>query len=307
MTLYRDDPDWADITPVPQDDGPNPACPIAYAPEYVDCMDYFRAVYRAEEVSERALKLTEDVIDLNAANYTAWQYRRKLLRALKYNLQEEMEYITTMIEENIKNYQVWYHRRCVVEMLGDGSNELAFTEAILEQDAKNYHCWQHRHWAMERFNLFKSKQECGLDFVDRLLVEDVRNNSAWNHRYFVIQNTTGFTPDVVADEVAYALETVGKVAENESAWNYIKGISSHVDRGLLAFPHIKEVALLSVPHARCHVHALATLLDICVLEANDKNGAAASQAGDLCDTLIQKDEVRASYWRWRKTQLPTTS
>lgn len=37
-----------------------------------ETMDYFRAVVKASEVSDRALRLTDEVIRLNAANYTAW-------------------------------------------------------------------------------------------------------------------------------------------------------------------------------------------------------------------------------------------
>lgn len=29
--LYCENPDWKDVTPVAQDDGPNPLVPIAYA------------------------------------------------------------------------------------------------------------------------------------------------------------------------------------------------------------------------------------------------------------------------------------
>ena len=43
-----------------------------------------------------------------------------------------------------------------------------------------------------------------LDYVSRLITEDVRNNSAWNQRYFVISNTTGFTDDMIAQEIKLA-------------------------------------------------------------------------------------------------------
>eukprot|EP01018_Ginkgo_biloba_P032590 Gb_11675 [translate_table: standard] len=62
--------EWDDVKPVPQDDGPNPVVPIAYTDEFRETMDYFRAIFHADEKSPRALELTAEVIQLNAANYT---------------------------------------------------------------------------------------------------------------------------------------------------------------------------------------------------------------------------------------------
>jgi len=63
---------WADVVPIPQDDGPNPFISIAYKPEYSEAMDYLRAVMAAGEHSKRVLGLTMDVISMNPAHYTVW-------------------------------------------------------------------------------------------------------------------------------------------------------------------------------------------------------------------------------------------
>ncbi len=73
MASYADDPAWADVVPIPQDDGgPNPLAEIAYTEEYSEAMAYLRAVMADEERSERVLDLTEHIIDMNPAHYTVW-------------------------------------------------------------------------------------------------------------------------------------------------------------------------------------------------------------------------------------------
>ena len=91
MSRYSSSPTWSSITPIPLDDGStyysedgeghggagggeftHPLATIAYDPEYAEATAYLRAVMAANEMSERALALTEDVIRLNPAHYTVW-------------------------------------------------------------------------------------------------------------------------------------------------------------------------------------------------------------------------------------------
>lgn len=73
MAKYADAPEWQDIVPIPQDEGgPNPLAVIAYTEEYSEAMSYLRAVMAKNEMSDRVLELTEDIIGMNPAHYTVW-------------------------------------------------------------------------------------------------------------------------------------------------------------------------------------------------------------------------------------------
>lgn len=73
MPKYAESPTWSDIDPIPQDDGPGqPLAAIAYTEAYSEGMSYLRAVMAKNEMSERVLELTEDIIGMNPAHYTVW-------------------------------------------------------------------------------------------------------------------------------------------------------------------------------------------------------------------------------------------
>lgn len=124
---FHQRPEWTDVKPVAQDDGPKPVCQIAYSNQCIshlasfllllviflmklkvrETMDYFRAILQLDERSERALQLTAEVIALNPANYTAWHFRRQQILSLGKDVNEEVSFCDEIAVDNPKNYQVW--------------------------------------------------------------------------------------------------------------------------------------------------------------------------------------------------------
>ena len=103
---YSCRPDWSDVVPIEQDDGPNPVVQIAYSDQFRETFNYVRGCMQSNEMSERTLKLTKTACELNPANYTVWCYRRQILYRLESDLNKELTFIGEMIKENPKNYQV---------------------------------------------------------------------------------------------------------------------------------------------------------------------------------------------------------
>eukprot|EP00455_Lapot_gusevi_P013293 TRINITY_DN1644_c0_g1_i2.p1 TRINITY_DN1644_c0_g1~~TRINITY_DN1644_c0_g1_i2.p1 ORF type:complete len:360 (+),score=107.96 TRINITY_DN1644_c0_g1_i2:54-1082(+) len=318
-------PDFRDVVPIPQDDGPSPVVPISYGPEFTDVMNYFRAFLKSNEKSERAFKLTTEVIRLNSANYTAWQYRRACLFELGKDLYAELQFVAELAEDTPKNYQLWYHRRALIEKLCelngvdsfDWEQELEHTARILLEDAKNYHVWSHRQWLVTRSNFFRLE----FPYINFLLEQDLRNNSAWNHRHFVISKTEQWDEAVIARELEFTFPRIARAAGNESAWNYIRGLlgkphfsATHLEslekflRQLLSSPASNEALAEPVPASPAPLDNTTFLMGMgfaqgVLVDVLERTGRIAS-AIEGCSLLEEQYDVcRAAYWRYRRLQL----
>ncbi|KAF9402834.1 CAAX geranylgeranyltransferase alpha subunit [Podila epigama] len=325
---FYEKPEWADVVPIPQDDGPNPLVPIAYTKEYSTTMNYFRAICRKQEQSKRALDLTKIVIELSPAHYTVWHYRQTLLKALEQDLTEELEWIQYMIDEHPKSYQIWHHRQVIVEhisvsLLPAGAatsatlsnmtttagksipyndlsehqkeaayqavkTELDFIASAVAEDSKNYHAWSYRQWVLSHFGPGPWWTE-ELAYTDELLAIDVRNNSAWNQRFYAItMGPQGLTTDAAQSEIDYAKAKIERTPSNESPWVYLAGILRKASRPMSEIKDFCE-GLLSIPRANFSPFLHSTLLEVYEEEAKaTKTAQSVTKAKETAVMLAEK-------------------
>lgn len=76
-----------------------------------------------------------------------------------------------------------------------------------------------------------------LVYVDKLIADDVRNNSAWNQRIFVLKYT-GLSPESLHVELRYVMNRIQIVTENESSWNFLRGVLKLAGGCLDQYPEV---------------------------------------------------------------------
>ncbi|CAJ0580466.1 unnamed protein product, partial [Mesorhabditis spiculigera] len=289
-TLYKDRKEWADVTPLYCVGNEDCIVRIAYTDEFKDAFAYLRAVMNSGELTARCFELTTTCVT---------QYRREIIAALGLDLQKEMRFISEMIMENPKNYQVWHHRGCLVEILNkDFEEELDFTAEVLEDEPKNYHAWQHRLWVIREYKLANQTE---LDYSTRLIIEDPYNNSAWHYRHVVLALMGKLQDPITIDiEENFCKEVAQNVQNNESVWSYLTGLLA--ENGLLSRPGLEDWAqqLWDTAEEEKRSYMVGQFLLDIQFEYIDKNPEEAlkhvERVKQLCAALGELDGVRRFYY-----------
>lgn len=242
-------------------------------------------------------------------------------------MEDELAWLNGVALDHLKNYQIWHHRQLLLDHIypkveSEGPAALArlrrsegdFLVKMLAEDAKNYHVWSYRQHLVRRLSMWPSVHPAELAAVQALIDEDVRNNSAWSHRFFLVFSDPAVAtpgshsterdpkiPESVIDrEIAYATDKIRLAPQNQSPWNYLRGVLAKGGRGFSAVKQLAESFVSGLgggdeAEQVLSSHALEFLAEAAA-EAGDKDAAALA-----LDRLAERwDRIRAGYWRWRK-------
>lgn len=281
-----------------------------------------------KEYSPRCLQLTQHIISMNPAHYTVWLYRFDIAQALNIPIPDEIIWLNEVSLDNLKNYQIWHHRRLLMDhhvptiasdpeaIASLARSEQAFLAQILAEDTKNYHVWSYRQYMVPKLSLFGESE---IRAAEALIDEDVRNNSAWSHRFFVVfsdpahstpdalptQHDERVPSDIVDREVRYAQDKILLAPQNQSPWNYLRGVLAKGGREARSEEEfvrrfVKDVGREGEAGAETvtSTHALEMLAEI-----HAEKGEV--EQADLCLRRLGEkwDRIRLGYWEWRRQVL----
>ncbi|UYV74452.1 FNTA [Cordylochernes scorpioides] len=175
--MYKDKPEWADIKPIPQDEGPNPIICIAYSDKYKDVNDYLRALLHKNEISERALGLTKEAIYLNPANYTASYC------GIDEDGSKEKPFTEEIIAIDAKHYHAWQHRQWAMKEFGLWDDELSYVEKLLEDDIRNNSAWNQRYFVVKHTTGFSDPEimKREIKYTLDAIAKAAHNESPWSY------------------------------------------------------------------------------------------------------------------------------
>lgn len=275
----------------------------------------------ADEASPRCLRLTEHVISMNPAHYTVWLYRFRVIASLAIPIPDEIEWLNSVALEHLKNYQIWHHRQLLMDyyypqikdkpdvLKALGRSETQFLAEMLDEDTKNYHVWSYRAYLVRKLGLWTATE---LAATQSLIEDDVRNNSAWSHRFFLVfsdpayasPDTNATAPDagipasIIDREIGYAQEKIALAPQNQSAWNYLRGVLAKAGRKLSTVEEFTAGFVSDLGGTKEEVrstHALDLLAEVYAEKGQEQ------QADLALRRLGEKwDPIRVGYWNYRR-------
>lgn len=187
---------------------------------------------------------------------------------------------------------------------------------MFDRDSKNYHVWSYRQYLVRKLSLFPSQCEdpSELKSIEKLVDEDVRNNSAWSHRFFAVFSDPGYTTpgskatepdpkvpaDIVDREIKFAENAVWLAPQNQSPWNFLRGVLRKGGRDLASEEDFASefVRIEGEGEDVKSSHALDFLAEVWAEKGEkEKADQALRLLGD------KYDGVRRNYWEWRRAML----
>lgn len=291
---------YDDIEPLKLNEAQPQLCQILYDEEYKTTMGTLLALMAKNELSERALAMTELGISTLASHYSIWCYRFDIIKALKKDLYEELDWLESIAIDNEKNYQIWNYRQLIIGQIPDfdATREFPILNTMIMEDSKNHHVWTYRHWLVEKFNLFENEKE--LKFIDELLENDVYNNSAWSHRFFIKFNYEKVDVD---EELNYVEHKIRLSPQNESSWNYLMGIYEKFQIPLTKLqPFLNEFVnpdiIDNTNNDDLELIKSSFALELLAKTYNNEKSLI------IYDLLISKyDPIRENYWKYLKSKI----
>lgn len=124
----------------------------------------------------------------------------------------------------------------------------------------------------------------------------------------------GLTPEVVQREVHYAMNRIRLIKNNESSWNFLKGLLEYGNYSTAHFPDVEHFTEDLYKAGNRSPHLLAFLVDMYsektlhIYETNsyDDPELFARKVHELCDMLANHyDTIRYKYWKYVQQKFQT--
>lgn len=279
IKMYKDNPEWSDLTPLPLPQQPDDPYFIYYDENYIDIFGYFFAIVQKNEISPRCIQICERIIKNYPGTYTAWALKYKCLEKLGFDYEKEEKFLDYIYDSNPKSYQLWYYEGWLSDHVSEFHDKIPFLQKVFSEDPKNFHAWSFALQYAERWHQEKEIFELSKEMIE----QDFRNNSAWNARL-----TLGEILNVpLVEEFNDAEKCIRLVQKNEAPINFafalVKKDPSLVER----LDSLGNYMIETNPQN--HFAWLVRLF----VESEKNNNVEISK---ICDELIKTDPFRVNYY-----------